>query len=150
MKQIEKRILLLEVKAEDRRKERMKHEPFYEVVPWSIMRDEVNVYYYPEGTYKPPTKYENLPFAAVVEWAIQNCEDDYIIVSMDSCAEWLMLHTQNDYRYTEEQRKQSRERWLLEYPEIALLDTDEYWIEIRKIIGRLPQRAVFHRPQEEV
>ena len=146
MKQIEKRILLLEIKAEDRRKERIKHEPFYEVVPWSIMRDEVNVCYFPEGTYKPPTKYENLPFAAVVEWAIQNCEDEHIVASMASCAEWLMLHTQNDYRYTEEQRNRSKERWISEYPELAMLYTDEHWIEMRKIIERLPQQAVFHRP----
>ena len=46
MKQIEKRLMLLEAMAEDRRKERMKHEPFYEVIPWSIMRDEAHVFYY--------------------------------------------------------------------------------------------------------
>ncbi len=116
------------------------------MVPWSIIRDEVHVFFYPEGTYKLPKKYENLPFAAVVEWAIQNCEDDSIIVSMDSCTEWLMLHTQNDFRYTEEQRMKSKGRWISEYPELALLYTDECWIKMGKVIERLPQRAVFHRP----
>ena len=146
MKQIEKRIMLLEIRAEDRKKERMKHEPFYEVIPWSIMRDEVHVFYYPEGTYKLPKKYENLPFISVVEWAIQNCEDNYIVCSMASCTEWLMLHTQNDCKYTEEQKRRSKERWISEYPELALLYTDEYWIKMRKIIERLPQQAVFHKP----
>lgn len=146
MKRIESRIILLEERAADRRAERKRHEPFYEISPWSIIRDEVNIFYFPEGTYRLPEKYGNLPFAPVIEWAVQNCEEDYIIVSMDSCTEWLMLHTQNDFRYTEGQRMRSKERWISEYPELALLYTDGYWIKVRKVIERLPQQAVFHRP----
>lgn len=121
MKQIEKRIVLLEIRAEDRRRERMKHEPFYEVVPNLIIGDEVHVFYYPEGAYRLPEKYEGIPFVSAVEWATEKCKSDYIIWSMDSCVEWLMLRTQNDCKYTEDQKEKSKERWIFEYPELALL-----------------------------
>ena len=146
LKTIEKRLLRLEELAEYRREERLKHEPYYQVVPWCIMRDEVIVYYHPEGNYKPPEKYENLPFASVVEWAIENCETDYIGVSMASCAEWLFLDSLHDERYTVEQRERFKTSWLEDYPEFELLLTDRYWMKFAGIISGLPQQGKFHKP----
>lgn len=145
MKEIEKRLVLLEKQAELRQAARRQHEPFYHVAPWSILRDQTIVSYYPEGLYQPPERYENLPFAPVVQWAIENCERYYISNSMASCTEWLFLFSQNDAKYTDEQREGFRKDWMEKYPELELLYTNEQCIKMREIIERLPQNGVFHR-----
>lgn len=144
MKEIERRLVLLEKRLELRRAERRQHEPFYQVAPWSILRDQTIVSYYPEGLYQPPEKYENLPFAPVMQWVTENCERYCVNGSMSSCTEWLFLSTQNDLRYTDEQRERFRKDWMEKYPELELLYTDEQCIRMREIIGRLPQSGVFH------
>ena len=136
-------MLRLEDLAENKRAERRQHEPYYEVLPWSIMRDQVTVKYYPEGNYQPPEKHENLPFADVVQWAIKACEKEYVSFSMMSCQEWLFLQSQDesDTLYNTEQRQRFKEMWLSDYPELELLLTDDNWKKIANVIGRLPQHG---------
>lgn len=122
--------------------EKRQHEPFYRVEPWSILRDQTIVSYYPEGLYKPPEKYTDLPFAPVVQWVMENCEKYYISFSMASCTEWLFLFSQNDPKYTDEQKEWFRKDWMEEYPELELLYTNEQCIHMREIIERLPQNGV--------
>ena len=143
IKEIDKRLLRIEQEAERRRIERLRHEPYYQVVPWSIMRDQVTVKYYPEGSYQPPQKFDNLHFCEVVEWALKACENNYVSFSMASCQEWLFLHSQDesDTLYNAEQRQRFKEMWLSDYPELELLLTDEGWKRIGNIIGRLPQNG---------
>ena len=148
MKAIEKRLVLLERQIELRQAAKRQHEPFYHVAPWSILRDQTIVRYYPEGLYQPPEQYENLPFAPVVQWAIENCGQYYISSSMASCTEWLFLFSQNDPKYTDEQKAIFKKDWMEEYPELELLYTNEQCIKLRKMIERLPQNGVFHRKQE--
>lgn len=143
MKELERRLLRLEELAGHKREERRQHEPYYEVVPWSIMRDEVTVNYFPEGNYQPPKKCEKLPFAEVVQWAIKTCESEYVEFFMVSCQEWLFLKSQDesDTLYTAEQRQRFKAMWLSDYPELELLLTDENWKRLAEIIERLPQRG---------
>ena len=152
MKEIDKRLLRIEQEVEHRRIERLRHEPYYEILPWSIMRDQVTVKYYPEGNYKPPEKHENLPFAGVVQWAIKACKNDYVSFSMMSCQEWLFLQSQDesDTLYTAEQRQRFKEMWLSDYPELELLLTDENWKKIAEVIGRLPQHGRLNPIKEGV
>lgn len=144
MKEIEKRLVLLEKKLELRQAARRQHEPFYHVAPWSILRDQTTMSYYPEGLYQSPEKYENLPFAPVMQWVAENCGQYYISGSMSSCTEWLFLSTQNDLRYTDEQRERFRKDWIEKYPELELLYTDEQCIKMREVIECLPQNGIFH------
>lgn len=141
----------LEELAEYKREERRQHEPFFEVIPWSIMRDQVTVKYYPEGNYKPPEKRDNLPFSDVVQWAIKTCKNNYVSFSMMSCQEWLFLQSQdeNDTLYTAEQRQRFKEMWLSDYPELELLLTDENWKKIAEVIGRLPQHGRLNPIKED-
>ena len=152
MKEIDKRLLRIEQEAERRRIERLRHEPYYQVVPWSIMRDQVTVKYYPEGSYQPPQKFDNLPFCEVVEWALKACENNYVSFSMASCQEWLFLQSQDesDTLYNVEQRQRFKEMWLSDYPELELLLTDEGWKRIGNIIGRLPQNGRVWPKKESV
>lgn len=145
MKEIEKRLVLLEKRLELRQAARRQHEPFYQVTPWSILRDQTIVSYYPEGLYQPPERYENLPFASVMQWVTENCEQYHINGSMAYCTEWLFLSTQNDLRYTDEQRERFRKDWMEKYPELELLYTDEACIKMREVIEGLPQNGVFRR-----
>ena len=152
MKEIDKRLLRIEQEAERRRTERFRHEPYYQVVPWSIMRNQITVKYYPEGNYKPPVKYENLAFCDAVEWALEACENNYVSFSMASCQEWLFLHSQDesDTLYNAEQRQRFKEMWLSDYPELELLLTDESWKRIAEVIGRLPQHGRLNPIKEGV
>lgn len=152
MKEIDKRLLRIEQEVERRKIERLQHEPFFEVVPWSIMRDQVTVNFFPEGSYKPAEKHENLPFASVVQWAIKACENEYVSFSMMSCQEWLFLQSQDesDTLYTAEQRQRFKEMWLSDYPELELLLTDENWKKIAEVIGRLPQHGRLNPIKEGV
>lgn len=142
---MEKRLQRLEELAAMRQKEKWMHEPYYQVVPWSIMRDNTIVYYHPEGNYKSPEVYKNLPFASVVQWAIENCERNDIVVYMDSCQEWLFLHSQTDGRYTTKQREKCKENWLKDYPELEMLLTDEHWMKMADVLKRIPQSGVFQK-----
>lgn len=144
MKAIEKRLMLLEKQMELRKAAKREHEPFYCVAPWSILRDQTTVSYYPEGLYRPLERYENLPFAPVMQWVTENCERYYVNGSMSSCTEWLFLSTQNDLRYTNEQREGFRKDWIEKYPELELLYADKQCIRMREIIERFPQNGVFH------
>lgn len=152
MKELERRLSRLEELAEYKREVRRQHEPYYEVVPWSIMRDEVTVNYFPEGNYQPPKKYEKLPFADVVQWAVNTCENEYVSFSMMSCQEWLFLQSQDesDTLYTADQRQRFKEMWLSDFPELKLLIVDENWKKIAEVIGRLPQHGRLNPIKEGV
>lgn len=147
MKAIEKRLVLLEKQMEIRQAAKRQHAPFYHIAPWSILRDQTIVSYYPEGLYQPPERHEDLPFAPVMQWVMENCEQYHISGSMAFCTEWRFLSSQNDPGYTDEQKERFRKDWMEKYPELELLYTDEQCIKLRKMIERLPQNGVFQRKQ---
>jgi hypothetical protein len=138
-----KQIQSLRERLEELKQKEALNDPYFEVEPQSILKDECTVYYYQNGTGSQPTVFDGLPFATVIEWAFANCGENLIYLHMGCCTEWMMLRTQNDFKYTDEQRARSKERWISMCPELAKFDTDPEVKRMGQYIAKIPQTGVF-------
>ena len=135
----QKALLESAITAKEARKR--KHDPLVLLQPWSILRDEFFLSYYPEGLFQKPTKYGPLTYEGACDLLRTYPENLICQFSMGECMEWLFVfHHFSDHArlYTEDQHDRLIQKELQEYPELAYLMTDEGG-ELLEILLRLPQ-----------
>ena len=102
------------------------HAPFVSIAPWSFMKNECRVEYFPEGHYQKEEKITTtlLDALAIAQYYYE-C-GIYVQFSMASCIEWLFLFVRHDPRYLPEQQKAWYTKSKEEFPEItAMLESDK-------------------------
>ena len=68
------------------------HAPFVSIAPWSFMKDECIVKYYPEGNYQKPEQITTtLHDALMIAQYYYEC-GLYVQFTMSMCIEWLFLY----------------------------------------------------------
>ena len=81
------------------------HAPFVSIAPWSFMKDECIVKYYPEGNYQEPERITTtLHDALMIAQYYYEC-GLYVQFTMSLCIEWLFLYVRDDPRYAPPQQK---------------------------------------------
>ena len=110
------------------------HAPFVSIAPWSFMKDECIVKYYPEGNYQKPEQITTtLHDALMIAQYYYEC-GVYVQFTMSLCIEWLFLYVRDDPRYSPPQQKSWYTKNVEECPEItAMLESEQRF----EIIGTL-------------
>ena len=119
------------------------HAPFLYVAPWSFMKNECRVKYFPEGTYqeeeKITTTFHN---ALAIAQYYYEC-GIHVQFTISLCIEWLFLFSCDDPRYTPEQQKVWYRKNKEEFPEIKAMLESEQRFEIVGVLRRMPQNFLF-------
>lgn len=142
MYNFKKRIEVLEAAIKNQTRELSLHDPFVLLQPWCLILDQYQVFYYPEGMFRPPQKYGMLRFqeacALMAQWSGNlSCK-----ISMGSCLEWLFVLHQigdNSKLYTQEQLDRFANEDVEKYPQLAFLLETEDGRELVENLVRLPQ-----------
>lgn len=140
-----KRLEVLEAAAQIQMDVIRLHNPYVAFEPWNMSKNQYNVYYYPEGKYKPAIKYSNLDYWEACKLLLQWPGDLYCQIRMDSCLEWLFaLHHFADRpnRYTQEQLDRLQTKELDDNPELSYLVDTEEGKQLAKVLAKLPQNEV--------
>ena len=142
MTSFKRRIEALEAALKDKMAERRSHDPFVQLIPWSIIGDKYQVNYYPEGMYRPPEKSGLISFsdacAMLADWPVELC----CKISMGSCLEWLFVFYQFGEGcsvYTQEQLDRFMIKDMDNNPQLSFLLTTEEGKGLAEIMLRLPQ-----------
>ena len=115
------------------------HAPFVSIAPWSFMKNECIVKYYPEGHYQKPEQITTtLHDALMIAQYYYEC-GVYVQFTMSLCIEWLFLYVRDDPRYSPPQQKSWYTKNVEEYPEIKTMLESEQRFEIVGTLRRLPQ-----------
>lgn len=148
--ELERRISLLQERAKLVMKVQADHAPFLYVAPWSFMKNECRVEYFPEGHYQKEEKITTtLHNALAIAQYYYEC-GIHVQFSMASCIEWLFLFVRDDPRYLPEQQKAWYTKSKEEFPEItAMLESDKR-AEIMGSLRRMPQNFTFRGLPEDV
>lgn len=119
------------------------HAPFVSIAPWSFMKNECIVKYYPEGHYQKPEQITTtLHDALMIAQYYYEC-GVYVQFTMSLCIEWLFLYVRDDPRYSPPQQKSWYTKNVEEYPEIKTMLESEQRFEIIAALRRLPQNFLF-------
>lgn len=119
------------------------HAPFVSIAPWSFIKDECIVKYYPEGHYQKPEQITTtLHDALMIAQYYYEC-GVYVQFTMSLCIEWLFLYVRDDPRYSPPQQKSWYTKNVEEYPEIKTMLESEQRFEIIGALRRLPQNFLF-------
>lgn len=106
------------------------HAPFVSIAPWSFIKDECIVKYYPEGHYQKPEQITTtLHDALMIAQYYYEC-GVYVQFTMSLCIEWLFLFVRDDPRYSPPQQKSWYTKNVEEYPEITAMLESEQRFEI--------------------
>lgn len=117
--------------------------PFVSIAPWSFIKDECIVKYYPEGHYQKPEQITTtLHDALMIAQYYYEC-GVYVQFTMSLCIEWLFLYVRDDPRYSPPQQKSWYTKNVEEYPEIKTMLESEQRFEIIGALRRLPQNFLF-------
>lgn len=119
------------------------HAPFVSIAPWSFMKDECIVKYYPEGNYQKPEQLTVTLHGALVMAQYYYEHGLYVQFTMSMCIEWLFLFVRDDPRYSPEQQKSWYTKNTEEYPEIKAMLESEQRFEIIGALRRTPQNFRF-------
>lgn len=155
MKSIVSRLVALEEiqKAKDDRKEieHLETTPILFIAPWELIKNEINVTYYPRGRKNGAEWERTVSMDEVLEIIDIVDSGCYADVSMGRCLEWLyLLHTgrknrtgkDNSPHYSDEQIERVTEQWKAEYPELLFLESEEGQ-ELARVLKKLPQGMFF-------
>lgn len=119
------------------------HAPFVSIAPWSFIKDECIVKYYPEGHYQKPEQITTtLHDALMIAQYYYEC-GLYVQFTMSLCIEWLFLFVRDDPRYSPPQQKSWYTKCTEEYPEITAMLESEQRSEIIGTLRRMPQNFLF-------
>ena len=145
MTNFKRRLEALEAALKDKVAERRLHDPFVQLSPWSMIGDQYQVNYYPEGMYRPPEESGLIGFsdacAMLAEWPGELC----CKISMGSCLEWLFVFYQfgeGGDMYTQEQLDRFMTKDMDNNPQLSFLLATEEGKGIAEIMLRLPQSCV--------
>lgn len=142
MTSFKKRLEVLEAALKDQMAAQRQHAPFVVFEPWNMTKDQYNVYYHPEGMYKPAVKYEELSYADACALLDQWPGEMYCQIAMGSCLEWLFAFhyfTDHSRLYTQEQLNRFQQKDLEVNPELSdLLETEE-GKQLVNILSKMPQ-----------
>lgn len=117
--------------------------PFVSIAPWSFIKDECIVKYYPEGHYQKPEQITTtLHDALMIAQYYYEC-GLYVQFTMSLCIEWLFLFVRDDPRYSPPQQKSWYTKCTEEYPEITAMLESEQRSEIIGTLRRMPQNFLF-------
>lgn len=142
MASIKKRLEMLEAAANALIAQQRKHDPFVMLQPWNMTKDQYNVYYHPEGMYKPPVKYGDLSYAEACALLLQWPGDLRCQISMGCCLEWLFAFhyfTEHSRLYTQEQLDRFRMEDIKRNPELSSLLEAEEGKQLVETLAKLPQ-----------
>ena len=144
MSEIIKRLKELEARTAAVMKVQADHAPFVSIAPWSFMKEECIVKYYPEGHYRRPEKITTTFYdALVIAQYYYEC-GLYVQFTMSMCIEWLFLYVRDDPRYSPPQQKAWYTKNTEEYPEIKAMLESEQRFEIIGVLRRMPQNFLFN------
>lgn len=116
---------------------------FVSIAPWSFIKDECIVKYYPEGHYQKPEQITTtLHDALMIAQYYYEC-GLYVQFTMSLCIEWLFLFVRDDPRYSPPQQKSWYTKCTEEYPEITAMLESEQRSEIIGTLRRMPQNFLF-------
>lgn len=116
---------------------------FVSIAPWSFIKDECIVKYYPEGHYQKPEQITTtLHDALMIAQYYYEC-GLYVQFTMSLCIEWLFLYVRDDPRYSPPQQKSWYTKNVEEYPEIKTMLESEQRFEIIGTLRRMPQNFLF-------
>ena len=142
MASIKKRLEILEAAAEALKAQQRRHDPFVVLQPWNMTKDQYNVYYHPEGMYKPSVKYGDLSYAEACALLLQWPGDLYCQISMGCCLEWLFAFhyfTEHSRLYTQEQLDRFQKKDMENNPELTYLLETEEGLQMVETLAELPQ-----------
>ncbi|MBQ8358565.1 MAG: hypothetical protein IJX37_01435 [Oscillospiraceae bacterium] len=141
MKELEKRLQALESLAKEKEKLRRSHAPFILYRPWSLLLDQHNVLYYPEGLYQQPQKEGPFKFSDFCDLLRTYSDQTRLDISLGECSEWLFAfhhYSEQSQMYTQEQLERFKEKDLTNYPELEYLTTTEGCKMLNTLL-RIPQ-----------
>ena len=116
------------------------HAPFLYVAPWSFMKNECRVEYFPEGHYQKEEKITTT-LLAIAQYYYE-C-GIHVQFTMSLCIEWLFLFVRDDPRYSPSQQKSWYTKNVEESPEIKAMLESEQRFEIIGTLRRMPQNFLF-------
>ena len=122
------------------------HAPFVSIAPWSFIKDECIVKYYPEGHYQKPEQITTTLHDALFQKSCRAAASSSqlrIQFTMSLCIEWLFLFVRDDPRYSPPQQKSWYTKCTEEYPEITAMLESEQRSEIIGTLRRMPQNFLF-------
>lgn len=128
MAKISQRIAALETAARVMEKHRRLHDPFIYYRPWSILKDEFYLKYFPEGLFQKPQEWGPIPYDEVCRIIKKYPSHLACEISLGECAEWLFVfHHFSDHSrlYSPEQLDNFMRKELEQAPELAFMLTDE-------------------------
>ena len=148
--ELERRISLLQERAKLVMKVQADHAPFLYVAPWSFMKNECRVEYFPEGHYQKEEKITTtlLDALAIAQYYYE-C-GIHVQFTMSLCIEWLFLFVRDDPRYSSPQQKSWYTKCTEEYPEIRAMLESKQRFEIIGALRRMPQNFTFRGLPEDV
>lgn len=148
--ELERRISLLQERAKLVMKVQADHAPFLYVAPWSFMKNEGRVEYFPEGHYQKEEKITTtLLDALTIAQYYYEC-GIHVQFTMSLCIEWLFLFVRDDPRYSPPQQKSWYTECTEKYPEIKAMLESEQRFEIIGALRRMPQNFTFRGLPEDV
>ena len=118
------------------------HAPFVSIAPWSFMKNECRVEYFPEGHYQKEEKITTTLLDALAIAQYYEC-GIHVQFTMSLCIEWLFLFVRDDPRYSPPQQKSWYTKNVEEYPEIKAMLESEQRFEIIGALRRMPQNFLF-------
>ena len=119
------------------------HAPFVYIAPWSFMKNECRVEYFPEGHYQKEEKITTtlLDALAIAQYYYE-C-GIHVQFTMSLCIEWLLLFVRDEPRYSTPQQKSWYTKNVEECPEITAMLESEQRFEIIGTLRRMPQNFLF-------
>ena len=142
MTSFKKRLEVLEAALKDQMAAKRMHDPFILLKPWSMIEDQYQVIYYPEGMYKPPEKTSLMCFTDACAVLAMYPGNLHCQISMGSCLEWLFVFYQfgiGSDMYTQDQLDRFQQKDLAANPELSdLLETKE-GEQLVSILSKMPQ-----------
>ena len=145
MTSFKRRLEVLEAALKNQMAAKRMRDPFIQLKPWSMIEDQYQVSYYPEGMYRPPEKSGLMCFADAYTVLGKYPGDLRCQISMGSCLEWLFTFYQfgeGSEMYTQEQLDRFIRKDMEHHPRLSFLLTTEEGKNLAEIMLRLPQSYV--------
>lgn len=145
MSNIKKRLEILEGAIRCQIAVQRQHDPFVLLQPLSIIKDQYQVSYYPEGTYQQPEKSNEV--GIVDACAMLKCWSGNLLckISFGYCLEWLFAGHQwgkLGEKYTQEQLDRFLKEDTEKHPELSYMLTTEDGRQMAEILAKAPQSGM--------
>lgn len=145
MTNFKRRLEALEAALKDKMAERRLHDPFVHLSLWSVIGDQYQITYYPEGMYRHPEKSGLISFSDACAMLTEMPGELRCKISIGSCLEWLFVFYQfgeGGDIYTQEQLDRFMKKDMDNNPQLSFLLATEEGKGLAEIMLRLPQSYV--------